>query len=57
MTTFVLGVPVEPDQFHTVEQRLRDGFEHVGRRQEHHVAEVELDLQVVVPEGVVLGGV
>lgn len=53
----VLGVTVQPDQFHTVEQCLRDGFEHVGRRQEHHVAQVEFDLQVVVAEGVVLRGV
>ncbi len=50
----VLGVAVEPDQLHPVEQRLRDGLQHIGRRQEHHVGEVELDLQVVVAEGVVL---
>ncbi len=53
----VLGVAVEADQLHTVEQGLRDGFEHIGRGQEHHVAEVEFDLQVVVAEGVVLRGV
>ncbi len=50
----VLGVAVQPDQFHTVEQRLRDGLQDVGRRQEHHVAQVQLHFQVVVPEGVVL---
>ncbi len=50
----VLGVAVEADQLHAVEQRLGDGFEHVGRGEEHHVGQVELDLQVVVAEGVVL---
>lgn len=53
----VLGVPVEADQLHAVGQGLRDGLQDVGGGQEHHVAEVELHLQVVVPEGVVLGRV
>ncbi len=50
----VLGVAVQPDQLHPVEQRLGDGFEDVGGGQEDHIAEVEFDLQVVVAEGVVL---
>ncbi len=53
----VLGVAVQPDQLHAVEQRLRDGLQDVGGGQEDHVAQVQLDLQVVVPEGVVLGRV
>ena len=50
----VLGVAVERDQLHAVEQGLGDGFEDVGGGQEDHVAQVEFDLQVVVAEGVVL---
>ncbi len=50
----VLGVPVELDQLHPVEQRAWDRLEHVGRGQEHHVGQVELDLEVVVAERVVL---
>jgi len=50
----VLGVPVELDQLHPVQQRARDAIEHVGGSQEHHVGQVEVDLQVVVAEGVVL---
>ncbi|MBB3732586.1 hypothetical protein FHR33_008446 [Nonomuraea dietziae] len=53
----VLGVTVEGDDLHTVEQRPRDGLQDVGRREEEHVRQVELDLQVVVAEGVVLRGV
>jgi hypothetical protein len=50
----VLGVAVELDEFHPVQQRCRDGVEHVRRGQEDHVGQVELHLQVVVPERVVL---
>lgn len=53
----VLGVAVEADEFHAVGERLGDGLQHVRGRQEDHVAQVELHLQVVVAEGVVLGGV
>ncbi len=50
----VLGVAVEGDDLHAVEQRGRDGVGDVGRREEHHVGQVEFDLEVVVAEGVVL---
>ena len=50
----VLGVPVEPDDLHPVEQGPGDGVDHVGSGQEQHLGEVELDLEVVVAEGVVL---
>ncbi len=53
----VLGVAVEADELHAVGEGLRDGLQHVRRGQEDDVAEVELDLQVVVAEGVVLGRV
>ena len=50
----LLGVAVEPDELHPVEQRLGDGLDHVGGGQEHHVGQVEVELEVVVAEGVVL---
>jgi hypothetical protein len=50
----VLGVPVEGDQLHPVQQGLRDGLHHVRGGQEQHVGQVQVDLEVVVPEGVVL---
>ena len=50
----VLHVAVEGDDLHAVEQRQRDRVEHVRSRQEHHVGQVEVDLEVVVLEGVVL---
>ena len=49
-----LGVPVEPDDLHAVEQRPGDGLDHVGRRDEQHLRQVEVDLEVVVAERVVL---
>ena len=50
----VLGVAVEPDDLHAVEQRAGDGLEHVGGGEEQHVGQVEVDLEVVVAERVVL---
>ncbi len=50
----VLGVAVEGDDLHAVEQRPGDGLQDVGRGQEEHVGQVELDLEVVVAERVVL---
>ena len=50
----LLGVAVELHDFHPVQQRRRDGLEDVGRRQEHHVGQIEVGLQVVVAERVVL---
>jgi hypothetical protein len=58
METFsVLGVAVDADDLHPVEQRARDGVDHVGRGDEQHPRQVEVDLEVVVAEGVVLGRV
>ncbi len=53
----VLGVAVQLHQVHPVQQRARHGLQHVRGGDEHHIREVELDLQVVVAEGVVLRGV
>ena len=50
----LVGVAVEADELHPVEQRRRDRVGDVGRGDEHDVAQVELDLQVVVAERVVL---
>ncbi len=44
------------DDLHAVEQRPRDGVQHVGRGDEHHLREIERQRQVVVREvGVLLG--
>ncbi len=49
-----LGVAVDPDDLHPVEQRARDGLDHVGGGDEQHPRQVEVDLEVVVAERVVL---
>ena len=51
---FCLGVAVDPDDLHAVQQRPRDRVGHVCRRDEQHLGQVQLDLEVVVAEGVVL---
>ena len=53
----VVGVAVEADDVHAVEQRRRDGVEEVGGGDEHDVGQVEVELEVVVAERVVLGRV
>ena len=53
----VLGVAVEGKDLHAVQERARHRVGDVGRGQEHHVTQVEVDLQIVVPERVVLGRV
>ena len=50
----VLGVAVEGDQLHAVQQRRGDLLDHVGGGDEQHVGEVQVELEVVVAEGVVL---
>ncbi len=50
-------VAVEAHDLHAVEERAGDAIGHVRRRDEEHLREVELDVQVVVAERVVLGGV
>ncbi len=51
---FDLGVAREPDHFHAILQRRRDGVHHVGRGDEEYLAQVVLDVQVVIHEHVVL---
>jgi hypothetical protein len=53
----VLGVAVEPDDLHAVEQGPGNGVDHVGRRQEQDLRQIQLDFEVVVAERVVLGRV
>ena len=50
----VLGVAVQPDDLHAVEQRSGDRLAHVPGRDEQHLGQVEVDVQVVVAERVVL---
>ncbi len=50
-------VAVEADDLHPVEERARDRLGHVPGREEEHLREVELDVEVVVAERVVLRGV
>ncbi len=51
------GVAVEADHLHPVQQRAGDRVRDVRRGDEHHLGQVQLHIQVVVPEGVVLGRV
>ncbi len=51
-----LGVTLEPDDLHPVHQRLRH-VERVGGGDEHHVAEVVIELEIMVLEAVVLLGI
>ena len=53
----VVGVSVETDEVHPVEQWRRDRVGHVGRGEEHHLGQIEVDFEVVVAERVVLGGI
>ncbi len=50
----VLGVAVDADQLHPVEQRLRNRLQGVRRGDEEHVGQVQVEVQVVVAERVVL---
>ena len=52
----VLGIALEPDDLHPVEQRLRQ-VKAVGGGDEHDVRQVEVEFQVVVLELAVLFGV
>ena len=49
----VLGVALEPDDLHAVEQRLRH-VERVRRGDEHHVGQVVIELEIMVLEPAVL---
>src|SRR3546814_66047 len=52
----VLGIAFEPDDLHAVEQRLRQ-VERVRGGDEHDVAEVDIDLQIMILELAILFGV
>ena len=47
-------IPVETDHFHAVEERAGNRLGHVPGRDEEHLREVELDVEVVIAERVVL---
>ena len=52
---FFLGdVSAHLNQFHTVQQRLRDGSQVVCRSNEHHIRQVVVHVDVVVVERIVL---
>ena len=50
----LLGVAVEPDDLHPVEQRRRDGVGDIRRRDEQDFGKIQIDLEIVIPERVVL---
>ena len=52
-----VGVARQLDDLHAVQQGPRDGVQHVGRGDEHHLGQVEGQGQVVVGEVAVLLGV
>ncbi len=53
----LVRVPGQRQDLHPVAQRPGDGVERVGGGDEQHLGEVEGHAQVVVDEGVVLGGI
>ena len=53
----VFGVAGEADDLHAVQQRPRNGVEHVGRGDEHDPREVERHPEIIVAKGRVLLGV
>ena len=48
------GVAIEGDHLHAIQQRTRDPVSHVRRGNEQHLRQIDLDVQVVIAEGVVL---
>src|SRR5690606_30801600 len=53
----VRSVAGKDDHLHTVAQGGLDGVEHICRRHEHHVREVEWNTEIIVPESEILFGV
>ena len=54
MRLLVLGVARQIDDLHAVAQRLRNGIEHVRGADKQHLGQIEGNIQVVVPKGIVL---
>ena len=50
----IVGVARQRDDLHAVQQRPRDGVEHVGGADEQHLRQVEREVEVVVAERAVL---
>lgn len=53
----VFGVAIKADHLQAVDEGAGDGLDHVGGGDEQHLRQIEVHLQVVVPEGVVLSRV
>ncbi len=49
-----LAVSIQPDDFHTVEQGLRERLQRIRRCDEKHFRQIERQIQIVVPERMVL---
>ena len=49
-----IRVAIQLDDLHAVAQRTRYGVQLIGRRDEDHLAQVEIHIQVMVPESAVL---
>ena len=50
---FVFGITRQADDFHPVEQRRRD-IQGIAGGHEHHIGQIEINLDVMVLKGVVL---
>ncbi len=50
----LLAVAGQLEHLHPVEQGRRDGIEDVGRGDEHHLGEIEGEIEIVIGELVVL---
>jgi len=51
---FLVGIAGQLNDLHTIQQRPRDSPQHVGGGDEHDAAQVNRDLQKMIPESVVL---
>ena len=51
---FKLGIPGKPNDFHAILQGRRNGVQHVGGGDKEHLAQVILDVQVMIHERAVL---
>jgi hypothetical protein len=57
MEFLLVRVSGELQDLHSVPQRPRDSIQHIGGSDEHHLAQVKGDIQVIIPEIPVLLGI
>ena len=50
----LLAVAGEPQDFHAIQQRLRNGIERIRRCDEQHLRQIERQVQIVIAERLVL---